>query len=90
VIERLNLELEVARTNARNVGRSYANVFKGSLPFTTPPPPLPPAKQQPQTQPQPQPVSEDDLERREAVKNLSTLYASQHLQMMKIKDLLHK
>jgi hypothetical protein len=84
----LNLGLEVARTNARtNMGTSYANVVKGSLPFTTPPPPLPPAKP---PQPLPQPVSEDDLERRQAVKNLFTLYELQHLQMMKIKDLLRK
>jgi hypothetical protein len=50
------------------------------------PPPLPPAKRQPLLQP----VSEDDLKRRQAVKNLFTLYESQHLQMMKIKDLLLK
>jgi hypothetical protein len=87
VIEKLNLELEVARTNARiNVGKSYTNVVKGSHPFTTPPPP-PPAKP---PQPQPQPCSEDDLERRQALENLFTLYDSQHLQMMRIKDLLRK
>jgi hypothetical protein len=40
--------------------------------------------------PQPLPVSEDDLERRQAVDNLFTLYELQHLQMMKIKDLLRK
>jgi hypothetical protein len=88
VIERLNLELEVARTNEKtNVGTSYANVVKGSLPFMTPPPPLPPAKL---PQPMPKPVSEEDLERRQVVKNLFTLYELQHLQMMEIKDLLCK
>jgi hypothetical protein len=86
VIEKLNLELDVARTNARiNVGTSYANVVKGSHPFTTPPPP--PAKP---PQPQPQSCSEDDLERRQAFETLFTLYDSQHLQMMRIKDLLRK
>jgi hypothetical protein len=86
VIKKLNLEFEVARTNARtNV--LYANLVKGSPPFTTPPPP-PPAR--PQQQPPPQPCSEDDLERRQAYKNLFTLYDSQHLQMMRIKDLLCK
>jgi outer membrane protein TolC len=84
VIERLNLELEVARTNARTNGTSYANVVKGS--FTTPPPPLPPVL----PQPLPQTVPEDDLERRQAVNSLFTLYESQHLQMMKIRDLLRK
>jgi hypothetical protein len=88
VIERLNWELEVARTNARtNVGTSYANVVKGSHSFTKTPPPLPPEKQ---PQPQPQPSSEDDLERRQAFNNLFTLYDLQHLQMMRIKDLLRK
>jgi hypothetical protein len=84
VIKRLNLELEVARTNARTNGTSYASVVKGSHPFKTTPPPLPPVmpKQLPQT------IPEDDLERRKAVDSLFTLYKSQHLQMMKIKDLL--
>jgi hypothetical protein len=83
VIERLNLKLEVARTNARTNGTSYANVVKGA-PFTTPPPPLPPP------QPLPQPAPEDDLERRQAVDSLFTLYELQHMQMMKIRDLLRK
>jgi hypothetical protein len=86
VIERLNLELEVARTNARTNGTSYANVVKGSPPVTTPPPPLRPVM----PQPLPETVSEDDLEWRQAVESLFTLYESQHLQMMKIKDLLRK
>jgi hypothetical protein len=30
MIERLNLELEVARTNARTNGTSHANVVKGA------------------------------------------------------------
>jgi hypothetical protein len=39
VIEKLNLELEVARTNATaRTSMSYTNVVKGSPPFTTPPP----------------------------------------------------
>jgi hypothetical protein len=84
VIERLNLELEVARTNARTKGTLYASVVKGLHPFTTTPPSLPPVM----PQPLPQPVPEDDLERRKAVDSLFTLYESQHLQMMKIKDLL--
>jgi hypothetical protein len=81
VIERLNLELEVARTTARTNGTSYANVLKGA-PFTTPPLPLPPP------QPLPQLVPQDDLERRQAVNSLFTLYESQHVQMMKIRTLL--
>jgi hypothetical protein len=85
VIERLNLELEVARTNARTNGTLYANVVKGT-PFTKPPLPLPPVM----PQPLPLPVSEDDLERHQAVDTLFTLYESQHVQMMKIKGLLCK
>jgi hypothetical protein len=83
VIERLNLELEVSRTNARTNGTLYANVMKG-VPFTTHTPPLPPP------QPLPQPVPEDNLERPQAVDSLFTLYESQQLQMMKIRDLLRK
>jgi hypothetical protein len=87
VIEKLNLKLEVARTNVL-----YANVVKGSPPFTTPPPPPPARPQQqppPQQQPQPQPTpcSADDLERRQAFENLFTLYDSQHLHMMRIPTL---
>jgi hypothetical protein len=79
VIKRLNLELEGARTNAnaRTNGTSYAKVVKGA-PLGHPPP-LPP--------PQPLPVPEDDLERRQAVNSFFTLYESQHVQMMKIRDL---
>jgi hypothetical protein len=88
VIERLNLELEVARinANARTNGTSYSNVMKGA-PFTTPPPPLPPPTA-PLTLPQR--VPEDDLERRQAVDDLFTLYESHEVQMMKIRDLLRK
>jgi hypothetical protein len=86
VIERLNLELEVARTNARTNGTLYANVLKG---FTTPPPPLP-LPPPPAPLPQPQPVPEDDLKRHLAVDKLFSLYESQHVQMMEIKDLLRK
>jgi hypothetical protein len=78
-IEKLNFELEVAKTNA-NV--SYASIVKG-----TPPPP-PPRPQQPQ--PQPQPHSTGDLKRRQAFENLFILYESQHQQMMRIKDLLRQ
>jgi hypothetical protein len=35
-------------------------------------------------------VSEHNLKQRKAVENLFTLYESQHLQMMKITDLLRK
>jgi hypothetical protein len=55
-------------------------------PFTTPHPPLPPLM----FQPLPQTVPEDELEQRQAVDSLFTLYELQHLQMMKIKDLLCK
>jgi hypothetical protein len=90
VIERLNLELEVARTNAnpRTNGTSYANVVKGA-PYTTLPPPLP-LPPPPAPLPQPQPAPKDDLERRQAVNRLFTLYESQHVQMMEIRDLLRK
>jgi hypothetical protein len=91
VIERLNLELEVARTNAgaRTNGTSYANVVRGA--FTSPPPPLPhpPPPSRPLPLPQ-QPAPEDNLERRQAVDRLFTLYESQHVQMMEIRDLLRK
>jgi hypothetical protein len=91
VIERLNLELEVARTNAgaRTNGMSYANFVRGA--FTSPPPPLqlPPPPPRPLPLPQ-QPAPEDDLERCQAVNRLFTLYDSQHVQMMEIKDLLCK
>jgi hypothetical protein len=87
VIERLNLKLEVARTNARTNGTSYANVVKGA-PLTSPPQPLPPPL--PRPLPLPQPAPEDDLERRQAVDSLFTLYELQHMQMMKIRDLLRK
>jgi hypothetical protein len=88
VIERLNLELEVARTNtnARTNGTPYANVMKS---FTTPPPPLP-LTPPPASLPRPQPAPEDDLKRRLAVNKLFTLYESQHVQMMEIRDLLCK
>jgi hypothetical protein len=88
VIEKLNLELEVARTNAgaRTNGTSYANVMRGA--FTSPPLPLP---LQPLPPPPPlQPAPEDDLERRQAVDRLFTLYESQHVQMMEIRALLRK
>jgi hypothetical protein len=92
VIEKLNLELEVARTNAgaRTNRTSYAIVVWGA--FTSPPPPLPP---QPLPPPPPrplprQPAPEDDLERRQAVDRLFTLYESQHVQMMEIQALLRK
>jgi hypothetical protein len=92
VIERLNLELEVARTNvgARTNGTSYANVVRGAFKSPPPPPlPLPPPPPRPLPLPQ-QPAPEDDLERRQAVNRLFTLYESQHVQMMEIKDLLRK
>jgi hypothetical protein len=40
-MERLNLQLEVARVNAGAKTVSYANVVKGTPPFSTPPPQLP-------------------------------------------------
>jgi hypothetical protein len=95
VIEKLNLELEVARANAsaRTIGSSYASVVKG--PFTTPPPPLPPrAPLPPPLQVSPQ---EGDLDRRHAVDKLFVLYESQHAlhesqhaQMMEMRELLRK
>jgi hypothetical protein len=90
VIERLNLELEVARTNAgaRTNGTSYANIVRGA-PFTSPPPPLP-LPLPPAPLPRPQTASEDDLEQRLAVDKLFSLYKSQHVQMMEIRDLLRK
>jgi hypothetical protein len=39
-MERLNLQLEVARVNAGTKSVSYANVVKGTPPFSTPPPHL--------------------------------------------------
>jgi hypothetical protein len=90
VIERINLELEVARTKAgaRTKGTSYANIVRGA-PFKSPPPPLqlplPPAPL-----PRPQSAPEDDLEQRLAVDKLFSLYESQHVQMMEIRDLLRK
>jgi hypothetical protein len=88
VIKKLNLELEVARTNAgaRTNGTLYANVVRGA--FTSPPPPLP----LPPLPPPPplQPAPEDDLERRQAVNRLFTLYESQHIHMMEIRALLRK
>jgi hypothetical protein len=90
VIEKLNLELEVARTNAgaRTNVTSYANVVKGA--FTSPPPLLLPLPQPPPRPLPLQPAPEDDLERRQAVDRLFTLYESQHVQMMEIRDLLRK
>jgi hypothetical protein len=90
VIEKLNLELEVARTNAgaRTNGTSYASVVKGT--FTSPPPPLHPLPQPPPRPLQLQPAPEDDLDRRHAVDRLFTLYESQHAQMMEMRDLLRK
>jgi hypothetical protein len=68
---------------------SYANVVKGAPPFPTPPPPARPQQQPPPPpQPQPPPCSADDLERRQAYESLFSLYESQHLQMMSIKDLI--
>jgi hypothetical protein len=90
VIKKLNLELEVARTNAgaRTNGTSYANVVRGA--FTSPPLPLP-LPLQPLPPPPPlQPAPEDDLERRQAVDRLFTLYESQHVQMMEIRALLRE
>jgi hypothetical protein len=53
-IERLNLQLEVARVNAgAKATMSYANVVKGTPPFTIPPPTLPP----PTSTPLPPPTS---------------------------------
>jgi hypothetical protein len=40
-MERLNLQLEVAKVNAGAKTVSYANVVKGTPPFSTPPPQLP-------------------------------------------------
>jgi hypothetical protein len=83
-IEKLNLELEVAKIKVANM--SYANIVKG-----TPHPPQP--QQQPQLQPQqqpqprPQPRSTSDLERQQAFKNLFVLYDSQYQQMMRIREI---
>jgi hypothetical protein len=57
--------------------------------FTSPPPPLPLPPPPPRPLPQ-QPAPEDDLKRRQAVDRLFTLYESQHVQMMEIRDLLRK
>jgi hypothetical protein len=97
MIEKLNLELEVARANAsaRTIGSSYASVVKGA--FSTPPPPLP--LRAPLPTPPPLQVSprEGDLDRRQAVDKLFVLYESQHAlhesqhaQMMEMKELLRK
>jgi hypothetical protein len=89
MIEWSNLELEVARTNAgaRRNGTSYANVVRGA--FTSPPPPTPTPANPQRPLPQ-QPTPEDDLEQHQAVNRLFTLYESQHVQMMEIRDLLRK
>jgi hypothetical protein len=89
VIEKLNLELEVARTNAsaRTIGSSYASVVKGS--FTTPPPPLP-LRTPPPPPLQAPPQGDLDLDRRHAVDKLFVLYESQHAQMMEMRELLRK
>jgi hypothetical protein len=65
-IEKLNLELEEAQTNAN---MSYASVVKG-----TPPPPLPPPR--PDLHPQQQPLPQGDLEQRQTFESLFTLYDS--------------
>jgi hypothetical protein len=78
-------------TGARTNRTSYANVVRGA--FTSPPPPLPLPPPPPQPLPLPlpqQPAPEDDLKRRQAVNRLFTLYESQHVQMMEIRDLLRK
>jgi hypothetical protein len=89
LIKRLNLELEVARTNAgaRTNGTSYTNVVRGF--FTSPPLPLP-LPPPPPLPLQQQPAPEDDLERHQAVDRLFTLYKLQHVQMMEIRYLLRK
>jgi hypothetical protein len=60
----LNLQLEVARVNAGAKTVSYANVVKGTPPFTTPPPQLPhPTATPPPLPPtvqQPPPTGKDD------------------------------
>jgi hypothetical protein len=67
VIEKLNLELEVARTNANAKTMTnvlYANVVKGTPSFPTPPPPrtfTPPAGAQPPPGDQPPPGEDDEL-----------------------------
>jgi hypothetical protein len=90
MIEKLNLELEVARANAsaRTIGSSYASVVKGA--FSTPPPPLPLRATLPTPTPPPPQVSPggEDLDRRQAVDKLFLLYESQHAQMMEMKELL--
>jgi hypothetical protein len=92
MIEKLNLELEVARANAsaRTIGSSYASVVKGA--FSTPPPPLPLRATLPTPTPPPPQVSPggEDLDRRQAVDKLFLLYESQHAQMMEMKELLRK
>jgi hypothetical protein len=66
-MERLNLQLEVARAKAGTKFVSYANVVKGMPPFLTPPPqlhhptPIPPLSPQPPAQ-QPLPTGKDDDE----------------------------
>jgi hypothetical protein len=87
VIEKLNLELEVAMTNAgaRTNETSYGNVVRGAVTSPPPPLPLPPLPPPPPLQPAP-----EDLERRQAVDRLFTLYESQHVQMMEIRALLCK
>jgi hypothetical protein len=72
-----------------NDGTSYANVVRGA--FTSPPPLLPLPQPPPRPLPLPQQTApEDNLERRQAVNRLFTLYESQHVQMMEIRDLLRK
>jgi hypothetical protein len=66
-------------------GTSYANVVRGAFTSLPPPLPLPPLPPPPPLQPAP-----EDLERRQAVDRLFTLYESQHVQMMEIRALLHK
>jgi hypothetical protein len=62
-MERLNLQLEVARANAGTRSVSYANVVKGMPPFSTPPPQLhhPPSPQPPAQQPLPTGKDDDEL-----------------------------
>jgi hypothetical protein len=54
--------LEVAKANAgAKATVSYANVVKGTPPFTTPPPPLPPTSTLPPQGAKPPPGEGDEL-----------------------------
>jgi hypothetical protein len=75
-------EDQCGRKDARDVIGEFR---EGSLHVTAPPLPLPPLPPPPPLQPAP-----EDLERRQAVDRLFTLYESLHIQMMEIRALLRK